>query len=208
MTTQTDVKVEFIGDVLEASPDYIASSQTPPAGGEPFILDNTEFSDGTTRILTFTTSSAQAGTVRLGLTFLDAAGITRNYFGTLPATPGTSIFDQTGIYCMEVLEVFILQGTPTTDISIGMSGMGSIYKPVAKGSRIRLKGYSICSTAVPGDIVFSSGPSTTSPVSFKARTAQNISLDYTIPGEGILYPNGLYVSYDLANAKMMNLFYG
>ena len=209
MTMQTDVKLDYVGNTLPPSLDYIAASQTPPPIGEPFILTNTEFSDGTSRHITYTTSAAQAVDVILGLTFINENGVELTRYFSLPALPSTAVV--TTQYCERFVKAFVYSGTPTTDVSIGMID-DSIVKNIGKGGPIRLRGYSICSSSIPGEILFFSKnpnptPFTVGTLSFKAQTAQNISLDYPIPGDGIPYKNGLYVLYNPINSQAMNVFY-
>ena len=210
MTMQTDVKIDYLGDTQEST-DYIASLQTPPPLNEPFILTNTEFPSETSRRLTFTTNSAQITNVFLGVIFIDQNGIERNYFAQLPTSPATVIFIPEFRYCARVVKVFILSGIPTTEISIGMTN-DSVIKNIGKGNPVRLRGYSICSTLTPGEVSFFSKPDPLDPaslptLSFKAQTGQNISLDYPIPEDGVLYKNGLYVLYNPINSQAMNVFY-
>jgi hypothetical protein len=72
----------------------------------------------------------------------------------------------------------------------------------------RLKGFSIVSGGTAGVVEFRKG-SETGTILFKARTlgTDNTTVDHTIPGDGVLFEGGCYVTYTLATIDMMTFYF-
>ena len=204
---QTDVKVEFIRDSIPGSNNYIVTSQTPTAGGSTLPLVNTEFSNGSSRQIILTTTAPQTSTdATITITGIDITGqeveITRS--------PTAAAGVVTILNPLNKIISIVTAGTWNTPISVGM--LNVVFKSMGgRGGRVRLRGYSICPLTTTNAISFFSGPSliavNESVLSFKAQTSPNVSLDYPIPEDGIIYENGMYVSYNVGDIISMNAFY-
>ena len=212
MTIQSDAKLEFIGDVLEDSPTYIAARQTA-LPGTPLTLTNTEFSNGSTRQITVTAYQAAPGGYGAGIYGTNANDEPLYEIITFSPTPG---IPATGnLYFKTITRVFAGGGV---EVSLGMSNRVVQTIP----GRIRLKGYSIAyGGTLSGAVSFYDGVINidtdldVTPLSFNTYTynSSNLMINFQIPGDGVLYKNGLTVTYQNAanlgsTIKMMNLFYG
>lgn len=72
--------------------------------------------------------------------------------------------------------------------------------------RVRLKAYQFAPTAVAGTVNFYNGTSATGTPAISIDTTTNLAPIYSlIPGEGMLFPNGIYVS--LSNVAGVTIFY-
>ena len=223
MTSQTDVKVEFIMDTTAASADYVAEVTAPTETTTPpwnitLETTGTSFSNGSARQLTFTSSgtateintvtvtgtdsSNRSITEDVELPISGALATSTNYFKTITSAVGAP-------------PTVITETTWPRSVSIGMSSNALQSLPF----RTRLKGYSIANGNINGPIFFFSGvPNAStgalSPLSFQAfgYATGNVMSNFTIPGEGILYEDGVTVTYAISTAgapvRMMNLYYG
>ena len=72
--------------------------------------------------------------------------------------------------------------------------------------RVRLKGYQCLSGGVAGDIIFTDGQGGTERLRFNVPNNTNNPFANTIPGEGILFDNGIYVT--LPGSAKVTIFYG
>ena len=88
------------------------------------------------------------------------------------------------------------------------AGINNSAADVVFAGRTRLKGYSIVSGGSAGVIEFRNG-SVTGTALFKARTigTDNTTLDMTIPEEGVVFKDGMYVTYTVGTIDMMTFFY-
>ena len=80
---------------------------------------------------------------------------------------------------------------------------------VGNGARIRLRGMSVVSGGTAGTISFINGTPETGTTLFSARTigTANDTVDRTIPSEGVVFANGMSVSYTLDHADMITFFF-
>jgi hypothetical protein len=73
--------------------------------------------------------------------------------------------------------------------------------------RVRLKGYQCLSGGTAGDIIFTDGTATgLERLRFNVPANTNNPFANLIPGEGILFENGVYVT--LPTAAKVTIFYG
>jgi hypothetical protein len=73
--------------------------------------------------------------------------------------------------------------------------------------RVRLKGYQCLSGGTAGDIIFTDGTATgLERLRFNVPANTNNPFANLIPGEGILFENGVYVT--LPTATKVTIFYG
>ena len=91
-----------------------------------------------------------------------------------------------------------------------IAGTTAVAADVVFGGRTRLKGYSIVSSGTAGVISFLNGePNAGGSALFKARTlgTDNTTVDNTIPENGVLFEDGMYITYTIATVDMMSFFY-
>lgn len=72
--------------------------------------------------------------------------------------------------------------------------------------RVRLKGYQCLSGGTAGDIIFTDGVGGTELLRFNVPANTNNPFANLIPGEGILFEVGIYVT--LPTAAKVTVFYG
>ena len=78
---------------------------------------------------------------------------------------------------------------------------------VMVSSRTRLKGYQALSGGVAGDIIFRNGDASGAVfLQFNVPANTNNPFSTTIPGEGILFPDGVHVT--LPTSAKVTIFYG
>ena len=96
-------------------------------------------------------------------------------------------------------------GDPAGNMSAGINNSAA---DVIFAGRARLKGYSIVSGGTAGTIEFRNS-SPTGTTLFKARTigTDNTTLDMTVPEEGVVFKDGMYVTYTVGTIDMMTFFY-
>jgi hypothetical protein len=72
--------------------------------------------------------------------------------------------------------------------------------------RVRLKGYQCLSGGTAGDIIFTDGQGGTERLRFNVPNNTNNPFANLLPGEGILFDNGIYVT--LPTSAKITIFYG
>ena len=74
--------------------------------------------------------------------------------------------------------------------------------------RTRLKGILFLGSGTAGDVIFRDGSSSgTVKLQFNLPANSNNTVGFTVPGEGILFDTGIYVSQPGASTSM-TIFYG
>ena len=211
MTIQTDVQIEFVSDTIAGTATYVAAAQDPAIGA--LQLTNTEFPNGSARQLSITTSSGEiAGhTVVVSGTNASDQSITETL--SVPTTAATFTGD---LYFKTIISAFTSEPPWVGTISVGMANI--IVQTIP--GRTRLKGYSIAYGTVSGAVSFYDGvinlPTdfNATPISFITYTynTSNLMINFQIPDDGVLYENGLTVTYQSSSTgstiRMMNLFHG
>ena len=89
-------------------------------------------------------------------------------------------------------------------------GSGTLCaQAIGGGARIRLRGMSVVSGGTAGTLSFIDGTPESGTTLFTARTlgTANDTVDRTIPSEGVVFVNGMSVSYTLDHADMMTFFF-
>jgi hypothetical protein len=89
-------------------------------------------------------------------------------------------------------------------------GSGSLCAQALQGSnRVRLKGFSIVSGGSTGVVNHYNGSPEDGSILFKSRTVgtDNTTVSHSVPGEGVLFEDGMVVQYTVATIDMMTFFY-
>ena len=89
-------------------------------------------------------------------------------------------------------------------------GSGSLCAQALQGvNRVRLKGFSIVSGGTAGVVNHFDGTPESGTILFKSRTigTDNATVSHSVPGEGVLFKDGMTVQYTVATIDMMTFFY-
>ena len=203
MGIQSDVQVRFIRDEQALDADGISEAAGVSANAA-LPLDGALVSSGSVtnasgrQVTILSAGNDSAKSFNIVGTDVNGAALTENLTG---ANAGTAT--STGYF--KTIASITAVGNPAGDVSAGINGNAA---DVVFAGRIRLKGYSIVSGGTAGEIDFlNSGVSGTS--IFKARTigTDNATVSFTVPGEGALFKNGLYVTFVVGTTDMMTFFY-
>ena len=202
----SDVKVAFISDEIAADPDGISASAQVANNaalviGGALHVGNAYSSAGSARKIVVVSGGDDSG-ISFTVTGTDIAGdaLVETFLGANAGTATSTKYFQTvsGISAV---------GDPAGTVTAGTSA--DALDKVFFG-RVRLKGYSIVSGGTAGVIEFFNGnPNGTGSALFKARTigTDNTTVDNTIPLNGIVFEDGLYVVYTNTTVDMMSFFY-
>jgi hypothetical protein len=202
----SDVKVAFISDEIAADPDGISASAQVANNaalviGGALHVGNAYSSAGSSRKIVIVSGGNDSG-ISFTVTGTDIAGeaLVETFLGANAGTATSTKYFQTvsGISAV---------GDPAGTVTAGTSA--DALDKVFFG-RVRLKGYSIVSGGTAGVIEFFNGsPNGTGSALFKARTigTDNTTVDNTIPLNGIVFEDGLYIVYTNTTVDMMSFFY-
>ena len=202
----SDVKVAFISDEIAADPDGISASAQVANNaalviGGALHVGNAYSSAGSARKIVIVSGGNDSG-ISFTVTGTDIAGdaLVETFLGANAGTATSTKYFQTvsGISAV---------GDPAGTVTAGTSA--EALDKVFFG-RTRLKGYSIVSGGTAGVVSFINGsPNDSGSTIFKARTlgTDNTTVDNTIPDEGVLFENGMYVAYNNTTVDMMTYFF-
>ena len=202
MSVQSDVQVRFIRD--EQALDANGISTISGVGDNAALTINGALASGGSvtnasgrQVTILSAGNDSDKSFNIVGTDVNGAALTENLTG---ANAGTAT--STGYF--KTIASITAVGNPAGNVTAGINGNAA---DVVFAGRIRLKGYSIVSGGTAGEIDFlNSGVSGTS--IFKARTigTDNTTLDNTIPDEGVLFKDGMYVTFVIGTIDMMNFF--
>ena len=205
MGAVSDVKVTFISDEVAADPNgFSASAQV--ANNAALVLGGALASGGAVTLGSARTVSITSGGDDSGISFtvvgtdLDGVSLTESITGADTGAATGSKFFKTIVSITAV-------GDPAGTV---IAGTTAVAADIVFGGRTRFKGYSIVSGGTAGVISFLNGePNGGGTALFKARTVgtDNTTVDNTIPGNGVMFENGLYITYTIATADMMSFFF-
>ena len=202
----SDVKVKFISDEVAADPNgFSASAQV--ANNAALVLGGALADGGAVTLAgSARTVSITSGGDDDGISFtvvgtdLDGASLTESITGADTGAATGSKFFKTIVSITAV-------GDPAGTV---LAGTTAVAADIIFGGRTRLKGYSIVSSGTTGVVSFLNGePNGGGSALFKARTlgTDNTTIDNTIPEDGVLFENGMYITYTIATVDMMSFFH-
>jgi len=202
----SDVKVKFISDEVAADPNgFSASAQV--ANNAALVLGGALADGGAVTLAgSARTVSITSGGDDDGISFtvvgtdLDGASLTESITGADTGAATGSKFFKTIVSITAV-------GDPAGTV---LAGTTAVAADIIFGGRTRLKGYSIVSSGTAGVVSFLNGePNGGGSALFKARTlgTDNTTIDNTIPEDGVLFENGMYITYTIATVDMMSFFH-
>ena len=203
--SNSDVNVTFISDEVAADPNgFSASAQVGEnaaltLGGA--LASGGSVTLGSARTVVITSGSDDSGiSFNVVGTDLDGASLTENITGAdTGAATGSSYF--------KTIVSVTAVGDPAGTVIAGTTGVAA---DIIFGGRTRLKGYSIVSGGAAGVIEFVNGePNGGGSALFKARTigTDNTTIDNTIPQNGVVFEDGMYVKYTTGTTDMMSFFF-
>ena len=203
--SNSDVKVTFISDEVLADPNgFSASAQVNDdaaltLGGA--LADGGAVTLGSARTVSITSGGDDRSiSFTVVGTDLDGVSLTESITGVNDSAATGSKFFKTIVSITAV-------GDPAGTV---LAGTTAVAADIIFGGRTRLKGYSIVSGGTAGVIEFVNGePNGGGSALFKARTVgtDNTTIDNTIPQNGVVFEDGMYVKYTIATTDMMSFFY-
>ena len=199
--SSTVVTAKLISDENASDPDRLVTAARPDTSA---TMAQTTFAGGGARNVTVTTSgtgdNGKTCTITGTDVFGDAMTEVITSTGSAEAVAGTKLFlTVTAVEC---------SAKYAANITVGS---GDLCAEAIQGkNRIRLKGFSIVSGGTAGVINFINGAPEDGTILFKSRTVgtDNTTVDRTIPEQGVLFTDGMVVSYTIATIDMMTFFHG
>ena len=196
----SDVKALTVNDENAADPDRLVTAARPNTDA---TMAATTFAGGAARNVTVTTAgtsdNAKTCTITGTDVFGDAMTEVITSTGSAETVAGTKLFlTVTAVACSAQYAANITVGSGTL-----------CAEAVGGGGRIRLKGFSVVSGGTAGTVSFVNGTPESGTTLFTSRTigTANTVIDRTIPENGVLFENGMSVSYTLDVADMMTFFF-
>jgi|TARA_R100000988_G_scaffold86933_1_gene49859 hypothetical protein len=203
----SDVKARFISDEVAADPDGISAS-AQVANNAALVIGGALADSGAVTL-------AGSGRKLVVVSGGDDSGISFTIVGTdvngsalTESLTGADSGTATSSNYFKTITSITAVGDPAGTVTAGTSASAA---DVVFAGRTRLKGYSIVSGGTAGVIEFFNGdPNASGSATFKARTigTDNTTIDNTIPEEGVVFEDGLYVVYTIATVDMMTFFHG
>ena len=196
----SNITAKFISDENASDDDRLVTAARPDTSA---TMANTTFLGGGARNVIVTTTGTGDNGKTCTITGTDVFGnamtevITST--GSAEAVAGTKLF----------LTVSAVECSAKYAANIKV-GSGTLCAEAIQGSnRIRLKGFSIVSGGTAGVINYINGTPESGTTIFKSRTigTDNTTLDRTIPEQGVLFEDGMSVSYTVATIDMMTFFH-
>jgi hypothetical protein len=188
----SDIKSVFIEADLNAADN--ASVAAPAQPNTDFTIDGTDASGGVAtfaaaRILTVTTAGASDGTKTVTITGTDLDGDTITETITLPGSATTTA----GTKYFKTVTAAEISAQPAANVSIGHAAGAA---DVVFAGRSRLKGAFIVNSATGGVITFlTNGSAGTEIMKLGTVASATAERDVTIPAEGLMFDQGIYVTY-------------
>ena len=199
MSLISDVNVITISDENAASANRLVTAARPNTSA---TMANTTHSGGAARNVTVTTTGTSDNAKTCTITGTDVFGDAMTEVivstGSAEAVAGTKLFlTVTAVEC---------SAQYAANITVGS---GSLCSQAVFGGRSRLKGFSITSGGTAGTISFINGTPESGTTLLRSRTlgTANTTVDRTVPQNGILFKDGISVSYTVDNTDMMTVFF-
>jgi len=199
-SAQSDVTPVFISDENAADPDRLVTAARPNTSA---TMAATTFLGGGARNVTVTTAGTGDNNKTCTITGTDVFGnaITEviTSTGSAEAVAGATLF----------LTVSAVECSAQYAGNITV-GSGSLCAQALQGvNRVRLKGFSIVSGGTAGVVNHFDGTPESGTILFKSRTigTDNATVSHSVPGEGVLFKDGMTVQYTVATIDMMTFFY-
>ena len=200
MGYQTDVRVLTVSDENASDDNRIVEAARPDTTA---TLANTNFASGGARNIIVTTTGTGDNGKTTTITGTDVFG--NSLSETITSTSSAEAVAGSKLFL--TVSAVECSAKYAADIKVGSGTLCA--QAIGGGARVRLKGMSITSGGTAGTISFINGTPETGTTLFTARTigTANDVVDRTIPAEGLLFANGMTVSYTVDHADMMTFFF-
>ena len=198
----SDIKSAFVEATTSATSNTSVAAAATPATS--FTLTSPVVTFGTARIVTATTTGTNNGGKVITITGTNLIGSTITDTITLTSVAGT----RSSTAYFKTVSGASVSSQPASNVSLG-NGAGAANLIFQERSRV--KGAYIVSSAAAGVMTFrDSGPSGTIKMQLATVSDATAGRDIVVPDEGILFPNGAYVTYTggaSAVFKNVTIFY-
>ena len=196
----SDVRVLTVSDENASDDDRLVTAARPDTSA---TMAATTFAGGAARNVIVTTTGTGDNGKTCTITGTDVFGSAMTEVitstGSAEAVAGAKLFlTVTAVECYAQYEANLKVGSGTL-----------CAQAIGGGARIRLRGMSVVSGGTAGTLSFIDGTPESGTTLFTARTigTANDTVDRTIPSEGVVFANGMSVSYTLDHADMMTFFF-
>jgi hypothetical protein len=188
----SDIKAVFLeADTNAADNVSVAAADQP---NTDFTIDGTDASGGVAtfsaaRIITATTVGTGDADKVVTITGTDLDGNTITDTITLPGSATTTA----GTKYFKTVTAASISAQPAANVSLGHAAGAA---DIVYGGRTRLKGAFIINAATAGTISFlTNGEDGTELLKVGTVASAIVSRDITVPEEGILFDQGIYITY-------------
>ena len=200
----SDVVAVFItADTNAADVASISANERP---NTDFTIGGTDTSGGVAtfdagRIVTATTTGTGDGGKTVTITGTDVNGAAQTETITLPGSATTT----SGTKFFKTVTTASASAQPAANVSLGHAAGAA---DVIFAGRSRLQGLNIVCSATAGTLDFKTTSPTGSSV-FKVGTVASATAtrDITIPDEGLLFTDGIYIQYTVATFTTLTAFH-
>jgi hypothetical protein len=196
----SDVRALTVSDENASDDDRLVTAARPDTSA---TMAATTFAGGAARNVIVTTTGTGDNGKTCTITGTDVFGSAMTEVitstGSAEAVAGAKLFlTVTAVECSAQYAANLKVGSGTL-----------CAQAIGGGARIRLRGMSVVSGGTAGTLSFIDGTPESGTALFTARTigTANDTVDRTIPSEGVVFVNGMSVSYTLDHADMMTFFF-
>jgi hypothetical protein len=202
--TGSDASAIFVeADTNAADVASIAANQRPTSA---FTINGTDADGGavvfaSARKVSVTTTSTNDAGKTATITGTDINGAAQSEELTMLGSAATV----TGALYFKTISGAVVSAQPAQNVSLGMSDAVAIN---IYAGRARLQGtFIVCSTSAGILNFVTTGVTGASQLKLGTVASATVSRDVTIPDEGILFTDGIFLLYDVADFANMTVFH-
>tara|TARA_R100000544_G_C2220711_1_gene57377 strand:- start:307 stop:933 length:627 start_codon:yes stop_codon:yes gene_type:complete len=202
--TGSDASAIFVeADTNAADVASIAANQRPTGA---FTINGTDADSGavvfaSARKVSVTTTSTNDVGKKATITGTDINGAVQSEELTMLGSAATVV----GSLYFKTISGAVVSAQPAQNVSLGMSDAVAIN---IYGGRARLQGtFIVCSTSAGILNFVTTGSTGASQLKLGTVASNTVSRDVTIPDEGILFTDGIFLLYDVADFANMTVFH-
>ena len=195
--------VFFTADTNAADVASVSANERPNTS---FTIEGTDTSGGVAtfsagRIITCTTTGTGDSGKTVTITGTDVNGDVQTEVITLPGSATTTA----GAKYFRTVTAASASTQPAANVSIGMSGAAG---DVIFAGRSRLKGVFTVNSATAGTVSFTNtSPAGTALMKLGTVASATVSRDVTVPDEGVVFSDGVYIQYTVSTFTNMTAFH-
>ena len=202
--TGSDASAIFVeADTNAADVASIAANQRPTSA---FTINGTDADGGavvfaSARKVSVTTTSTNDAGKKATITGTDINGAAQSEELTMLGSAATVV----GSLYFKTISGAVVSAQPAQNVSLGMSDAVAIN---IYAGRARLQGtFIVCSTSAGILNFVTTGVTGASQLKLGTVASATVSRDVTIPDEGILFTDGIFLLYDVADFANMTVFH-